>query len=200
MAEERKPESHAARRADAVANRNRLVQAARDAFAELGAAAEVKDIAERAGVGVGTIYRHFANKDELLHEVVVEAVNEFEREVEGCEALADPVEALRRHLAALLNITAHYGWLIDAVISGLLPEKTTEGLDDWNPDWHLVAVLQRGIDAGAFDPDIDLLVASNLLLGLTVAWKYGRMQESMAVGEAVEGTLAIFLDGVRRRP
>jgi AcrR family transcriptional regulator len=57
-------------RADARRNREKVVEAAREAFAEGGLDAQIDDIARRAGVGVGTVYRHFPTKEALLHAVV----------------------------------------------------------------------------------------------------------------------------------
>ena len=77
-----KPEASAARplRADAQRNRDRLVEVAAQAFAEHGVDASLEDIARRAGVGIGTLYRHFPTREHLV-EVV------YRREVEGlCHA------------------------------------------------------------------------------------------------------------------
>ena len=57
-------------RADAEANLERIVRAAEDVFAQHGVGASIELVAERAGVGLGTIYRHFANKDALVTELV----------------------------------------------------------------------------------------------------------------------------------
>ena len=59
-------------RSDAAANRARIVEAARDLFAEQGVEVDVREICERAGVGMGTLYRHFSTKDALVDEVVFE--------------------------------------------------------------------------------------------------------------------------------
>jgi AcrR family transcriptional regulator len=64
-------------RADAKRNRDKIVAAARDAFAELGLDAQMEDIARRAGVGVGTVYRHFATKDALVRALVVQHMEEM---------------------------------------------------------------------------------------------------------------------------
>jgi AcrR family transcriptional regulator len=64
-------------RRDAQRNRERILDAARELFAERGVAVTLDDIAERAGVGVGTAYRHFPNKDALLDELFEEGINEF---------------------------------------------------------------------------------------------------------------------------
>jgi AcrR family transcriptional regulator len=57
-------------RADAVRNRERIVEAARELFAECGAATQMDDVARRAQVGVGTVYRHFPTKQALLGELL----------------------------------------------------------------------------------------------------------------------------------
>ena len=57
-------------RADARRNRERILESAREAFAEGGADAQMDDVARRAGVGVGTVYRHFPTKEALVAEIV----------------------------------------------------------------------------------------------------------------------------------
>jgi AcrR family transcriptional regulator len=59
-------------RADARRNRERILKAAAEVFGEQGAEAQMDDVARRAGVGVGTVYRHFPNKDVLMGELVRE--------------------------------------------------------------------------------------------------------------------------------
>jgi AcrR family transcriptional regulator len=59
-------------RADARRNRERILEAAKEVFGEQGADAQMDDVARRAGVGVGTVYRHFPNKDVLMGELVTE--------------------------------------------------------------------------------------------------------------------------------
>jgi AcrR family transcriptional regulator len=77
-----------AQRADARRNRKRIVAAARKSMARKGLDAQMEDIARAAGVGVGTVYRHFPTKDELVEALALER---FERLQElAREALADP--------------------------------------------------------------------------------------------------------------
>lgn len=76
-------------RADAVRNRGRILAAARAAFAEQGSEAHAEDIARRAGVGVGTLYRHFPTKRELAEAVLEFKVDEIEAFVRA-ECLTDP--------------------------------------------------------------------------------------------------------------
>jgi AcrR family transcriptional regulator len=73
-------------RADARRNRERILQSARAVFAESGADAQIDDVARRAGVGVGTVYRHFPTKEALLVELLREKFRLFTQR--GREALA----------------------------------------------------------------------------------------------------------------
>jgi AcrR family transcriptional regulator len=74
-------------RADARRNRERILKAAAEVFGEQGADAQMDDVARRAGVGVGTVYRHFPNKDVLMGELVTEKFRGFRENAQ--EALAE---------------------------------------------------------------------------------------------------------------
>jgi AcrR family transcriptional regulator len=97
-------------RADARRNRERILQAAKDVFAEQGADAQMDDVARRASVGVGTVYRHFPNKDALIAELVkekfeifTERVNEALKEDDAwdalCGVLYDNAELMSQNVA-----------------------------------------------------------------------------------------------------
>jgi AcrR family transcriptional regulator len=77
-------------RADARRNRERILESARAVFAEFGAEAQIDDVARQAGVGVGTVYRHFPTKEALLVELVREKFRLFARRAR--EALAQDGE------------------------------------------------------------------------------------------------------------
>ena len=76
-------------RRDAVRNYHRIVAAARDVFGESGTEASMEEIAARAGVGVGTVYRRFANKDALIDELLRLATAEVLAAAERALARAD---------------------------------------------------------------------------------------------------------------
>jgi len=73
-------------RADAARNRAKVIEAARAAFAEHGTEAQVEDVARRAGVGVGTVYRHFPTKHALAEALIEER---FDRTIEHIRELRD---------------------------------------------------------------------------------------------------------------
>ena len=76
-------------RKDAVRNRALLIQAAREVFAERGLEASLDDIAHRAGLGVGTAYRHFANKYELAQAIFAEAIDQVIELATRCADVPD---------------------------------------------------------------------------------------------------------------
>lgn len=77
-------------RKDVVRNRALLVDAAREVFAERGLEATLDDVAERAGLGVGTAYRHFRNKHELAAEVLADATQQIVTDAQAALAIANP--------------------------------------------------------------------------------------------------------------
>jgi AcrR family transcriptional regulator len=79
-----------ASRRDAVRNRELLVEAGRQVFAEKGLQATLDDIAERAGVGIGTAYRHFRNKHEVAAEVLAVATESIALDAEAALLIEDP--------------------------------------------------------------------------------------------------------------
>lgn len=88
-------------RADARRNRERLLEAARVVFGEDGSEAQMDDVAGRAGLGVGTLYRHFPTKTALMAELVRQKIAVFARHAEGAlEASGDPFDRLAGTLRA----------------------------------------------------------------------------------------------------
>lgn len=92
-------------RADALRNRERLIDAARDALIEQGANAPLDDIARRAGVGIGTLYRRFPERTALLRQVALDLLRRSAHE--GSTALADEPDAfsaLARYMHRALDL------------------------------------------------------------------------------------------------
>jgi AcrR family transcriptional regulator len=85
-------------RADAARNRRLLLAAAADEFAERGLDASVADIARRAGLGKGTLFRHFATKDDLLAAIVLDRIDDLNAVGEQLLDAADPGDALLEFL------------------------------------------------------------------------------------------------------
>jgi AcrR family transcriptional regulator len=99
-------------RADARRNRERILVAAAQVFGEQGVEAQMDDVAQRAGVGVGTVYRHFPNKDVLIGELVKEKFRAFTENANAALAEDDAWEAfcglLRRSAAHMAENAWEY--------------------------------------------------------------------------------------------
>jgi AcrR family transcriptional regulator len=81
-------------RADARRNRERIMSAGRELFARLGPQAQMDEIAAHAGVGIGTVYRHFPTKEALLTAMVRDRFQEFAEKAMLAEEIRDPLAAL----------------------------------------------------------------------------------------------------------
>jgi AcrR family transcriptional regulator len=142
------------KRADAVRNTEAVLQAAKAAFADSGVDAPMRDIAARAGVGVGTIYRNYPQRSDLIIAV-------FRRELDATAAEADrlcaeypPAEAIRLWADSLARFVATKQGFASALHSGdpayaPLPEQFLGVLAP-----RVQAILDAGAANGTIRPDI----------------------------------------------
>src|SRR5690349_10755797 len=93
-------------RADAERNRQRIIEAARRVFAERGLSATLDDVAAAAGVGVGTVYRRFPNKDELVEALFVDRIDQMVALAERASEIEDPWEAFETFLTQAAELNA----------------------------------------------------------------------------------------------
>jgi AcrR family transcriptional regulator len=142
-------------RADAVRNRERLLQVASDAFARDGIEASLERIAKDAGVGVGTLYRHFPNRDALMEAVYRHNLDQLVSEAEELLATKPPVEALAEWVQRFPAFVT--------TKKGLAPHlKTVISADSdlfTSSQEKLRSTMTRLLDAAAADgsirPDVD---------------------------------------------
>ena len=143
-------------RADARRNYDRLIAAASEAIAERGADASLDDIAKRAGVGPGTLYRHFPTRQHLLeavfHERIVLLRDEAARLL---EEEPDPVKALDAWLRALIEHLRRYRGLSETLkaVYDQEAELMLEVRDMMR--WSAGVLLTRAQEAGVARTDID---------------------------------------------
>jgi AcrR family transcriptional regulator len=138
-------------RADAARNRELLLAAAADEFAERGLDASVADIARRAGVGKGTVFRHFATKDDLLAAIVLERITTLNAVGESLLDAADPGTALLEFLA----VAAHQRQQRDLSFlreAGVLNAEVTRVRAQLFQTIH--ALVDRAREHGALRADI----------------------------------------------
>jgi AcrR family transcriptional regulator len=158
-------------RADARRNRERILQSARAAFAESGADAQIDDVARHAGVGVGTVYRHFPTKQALLTELVRQTFRLFTdwaREV--LEAGGEPfalIEGLLRRIAetAAGDVGVQY-----ALTSSAAQAARSEAQAEQDELIAVIAELvERARRAGTIRPGIEATDIAMLICGVVSA-------------------------------
>lgn len=184
-------------RADARANRERLLHAAHELFRERGIDAEMKEIAERAGVGIGTIYRNFPTKDDLLVAIVGELVGTIRATIDAALAVANPIEALRTLLRGGIETAERFGDIAMA-LHGELPPGCKEQFEELNPQELMGSVVQKGIDAGLFRADLDPELAGMMVSAVFVPWNYHALRPGRTADELIDAFLALFLHGALR--
>jgi AcrR family transcriptional regulator len=178
------------KRADARRNYDKVLVAARDAFAEGGASTSLEEIARRAGVGIGTLYRHFPTRQALLEAVYAHEVEELCRTASDLDG-GDPWEAL-------------VGWL-QRFVAYMATKKALahELLDYMGMDAPLFQgcrasiqvagqpLLERAQRAGVVRPDANLPEIIQMVGGIA------KIQG--AEPEQIDHILRIALDGLRYR-
>ncbi len=171
-------------RADARRNRERILAAARDVFAESGYGAALDEIAARAGVGPGTVYRAFATKEALFHAVVTARVADLVAEAHGRAGDDDdPTEAFFGFLARLGSEGAAKRDLPDAVtVPGPMRDELHEAL---------AVLLRRAQEDGGVRAGITAADLLALFKGLLSSVHDG------SDPARAERILAIVTDGLR---
>jgi AcrR family transcriptional regulator len=142
-------------RADAARNRQRILAAAEEVFSGKGMAVPIDVVAERAGLGIGTLYRHFPTKEALVTAIVTDRFERLVRELEPISETEDPRAALVLFVERLGAQFAMKKDLMDAL--GAAP--TTNYGDRMvcaKRDLHVVLdkILERGREAGCVRADV----------------------------------------------
>jgi AcrR family transcriptional regulator len=180
-------------RADALRNRERIITAAREAFLESGADVPLDEVARRAGVGNATLYRHFADRRELLHRVMLHVMSRIADQAEAALAEEpDAFEALRRFVHAAA----------DERIGALCP-LLSMGMDKSHPD-HLdardrlnrdiEALMKRARTAGQLRTDI---AVGDLMVAITQLTRPLPGKGCVNFDQFVHRHLQLFLDGLQ---
>ncbi len=179
------------KRADARRNYEKVVSAAREAFAERGASTSLEEIARRAGVGIGTLYRNFPNRQALLEAVYIDEVEAVCRSAAEFDQL-EPWEALT-------------GWL-HRVVGYLVTKQALahELLDYFDRDAPLFQTCRSALFA-AGEPLLERaqqahVVRTDTNLAEIIQMIGGIAKIVTSEPEQIEHILNIALDGLRYRP
>ncbi|MER7375564.1 TetR/AcrR family transcriptional regulator [Streptomyces lanatus] len=179
-------------RADARRNYERLLTEARSAFAEHGTDASLEDVARRAGVGIGTLYRHFPNRDALLSAVFEgTAADLLARSRELLQA-PEPCAALVTWLREMVTHAGEYRGLAHALMSASDNNSSALGRCSGPIREAGGALLARAQGAGAVRPDVEI----NDLLQLTHAIALAA-EETPGDPDVADRLLNLTLRGLR---
>lgn len=142
-------------RADARRNHDTLLAAAAEAYAERGVEASLEDIARRAGVGIGTLYRHFPTRDALNEAVYRHEVEALCDGVDDLLAAQEPVEALAEWMRAFALYVAKKRGMAMALKSALGPDSDLFTESHRRILAALTTLVSRAVDSGAIRDDVD---------------------------------------------
>ncbi|WP_437585838.1 TetR/AcrR family transcriptional regulator [Sorangium sp. So ce1000] len=177
-------------RADARRNRARILEAAEAVFAEQGASASTEAVAARAGVAIGTVFRHFPTKPELLKAVVMNLLDRLIAEADAMVGDPDAVAALFEFCARVMEIGAQNRAVFARLAETGVQVRVGDALTRLRPAVDLL--LERAKDAGT--------VRDDLLPAELVALLAAICQEAMTDEWSEpfrQRALTILFDGIR---
>jgi AcrR family transcriptional regulator len=179
------------KRADARRNYDKVLTAAREAFAEGGESTALEEIARRAGVGIGTLYRHFPNRQALLEALYVNEVEEVCRSAAELDG-GDPWEALNSWFERLMGYLATKRALANELLNYIESDAPlfqvcrTSLYDAGGP------LLKHAQEAGVVRDDVEFPEVMQMVIGIA--------KIPATDPDQVEHILHIALDGLRYRP
>lgn len=181
-------------RADAQRNRERVLEAAKRVFSAGGADASLEAVARRAGVGIGTLYRHFPTREALYEAVYRREVEQLGELAEALKSEAAPVEALRRWLRANVEFVATKKGMAAALALAAHKPSELMAFSYERLTKAVGALLERAVAAGELRADVspeDLLRA---LIGMCL------MHDQPGWQASVLRLLDVLVDGLRVKP
>jgi AcrR family transcriptional regulator len=180
-------------RADAQRNYARLLDAATAAFVEHGADdVSLEEIARRAGVGIGTLYRHFPTRQALLEAVYRDQVESLSARAEELLRAESPGDALADWLRAMMKFSSTKHNLTSALLATLGKESELLSSCGQVIRGAAEAVLARAQQAGAVRPDVSAGDVMRLVHAVNIATQRGPADPGQA-----DRMLALILDGLR---
>lgn len=178
-------------RADARRNRDAVLAAAAEAFAAAGVQAPLEDIARAAGVGVGTLYRHFPTREALVFGVYSREVEQLAASAAVLAADREPAEALREWMRRFVRYAATKRGLVGMLHT--MVQDDTELFDRAKEQIAAAAgmLLRAAVDAGQIRADVSAEDLTRSMSGICMVG--GRAGEPDCAGRLID----IVYDGLR---
>jgi AcrR family transcriptional regulator len=177
-------------RADARRNRARILAAAEEVFTEKGTTASTEEVAVRAGVAIGTVFRHFPTKQALLQAIMKGLLLRLTQQLRSLAANADPATALFTFITLMVEQAAEKKTVVDLLAETGFDIQVADAVQTLEAG--VEGLLSRSQEVGAVREDVRLDEVMALLIGacqgaLRAGWDHDLRQR----------TLAIIFDGLR---
>ena len=179
-------------RADSVPNRKRVLEAAKAVFAASGPAGSLEAVARRAGVGVGTLYRHFPTRQALFEAVYRHEVEQLADLAEQLGTDLPPLEALRRWMHANVEFVATKKGMSAALAVAVHASSDLAAYSMDRLGRALGVLLRRAVEAGVIRDDIGGEDILRTIVGLCYTHDTAGWQRN------VLRLVDVFVDGMRR--
>lgn len=156
-------------RADAARNRAKLLTAAAEAFAQQGVEVSLEDVAAAAGVGIGTLYRNFPTREDLVLAVYADQVSALEQRSQELPEQLAPAEALHEWMRGFVDFYAVKRGMVNLLRS---MQSTNQAPFEGTREKLLASadrVLQPAIEAGVVRPDVSASEITRALGGICLA-------------------------------
>jgi AcrR family transcriptional regulator len=178
-------------RADAVRNRERVLEAAKAVFSAGGPDASLEAVARRAGVGIGTLYRHFPTRESLFEAVYRREVQQLGELAEQLKGEAAPVDALRRWLRSNVEFVATKKGMSAALALAVQGSSELSAYSFDRLTKAVGALLDRAVAAGGIRSDISPEDVLRTLVGMCY------MHDQPGWQNSVLRMVDVFVDGLR---
>ena len=181
-------------RADAVRNRERVLEAAKVVFGAGGAEASLEAVARAAGVGIGTLYRHFPTREALFEAVYRREVQQLADLAEQLKQEAQPVGALRQWLRSNVQFVATKKGMSAALALAAYKNSELFSYSFGRLTRAVSGLLDRAIAAGEIRDDISPEDVLRALVGMCY------MHDQPGWQTSVLRLVDVFIDGLRLKP
>ena len=180
-------------RVDAVRNREKVLEAARTVFSAGGAEASLEAVAQAAGVGIGTLYRHFPTREALFEAVYRHEVQQLADLAQRLEKEAQPIEALRQWMRSFVKFVATKKGMSEALALVVAKDSDLFSYSSELLTRTVDGLLSRAIAAGEIRNDINADDLLRALVGMCYTHDQPGWQKS------VLRLVDVFVDGLRNR-
>jgi len=179
-------------RADALRNRVRVLEAAETVFDAHGTTASTEEVARAAGVGIGTVFRHFPTKEALLEAVYVARLRRLAAEAEALASAEEPGAAFFAFFARVVGQAATKNAFSAALMEAGVDVRETAAESGAELKRALAGLLGRAQEAGAVRRDVGPAEVMTLLLGASQAAEHTSGDPGVR-----DRALAVVFDGLR---